>query len=70
MSQMRNTGHYDPADSPLFIEREKTQGCDQWCLFDVRVCIKLRLWVGSPFNHRGPEETQLWRTSVLHADYL
>lgn len=54
-------------------EREgvkKKQDCDQWCLFDVRVCIKPRLCVGSPFNHRGPEETQLWRTSALNEDYM
>ena len=34
-------------------QREREQGCDQWCLFDVRGCIKLRLWVGSPIQPQG-----------------
>lgn len=53
MWQMGNTGHYDPEGSLLFRERER-ESCDRWRLFDVRVCIKSRLGVGSAFNHKGP----------------
>lgn len=54
---MRNNGHYDPADSLVFIEggkKKKKQGRDQWRLFDVRVCIKLRLRAGSSILPQGP----------------
>lgn len=48
---------------------KKTKKTRLISLFDVRVCIKARLWVGSPFSHRGPEDTQLRRTCALDAEY-
>lgn len=50
---VRNTGHYDPADRLLFIKGEKNQGCGLCLLFDVRVSIKLRLWIGSGIPTTG-----------------